>query len=185
MASGGRAAHLGRRALQGTCGRARSLRETRTDVKREDRSEAIRAMRPEDTPAVTRILREAPEAANWPEQSLVESVTRAEGVALVSECDGEITGFLMGRQIGDEAEILNLGVLPDRRRRGEGGGLLEKALAEFRTRGAGRVFLEVRESNERAIGFYEKHRFSKTGRREGYYREPGEAAILMEKKLTH
>jgi ribosomal-protein-alanine N-acetyltransferase len=147
-------------------------------------SVAIRAMRPEDAAGVTRVLQQAPEAANWTEQSLEEALTWAGGVPLVSESDGEITGFLLGRQVGDEAEILNLGVLPAKRRRGEGAALLERALAEFRTRAVRRVFLEVRESNETAIGFYEKQEFSRTGRRPGYYREPAEAAVLMEKKMV-
>ena len=156
----------------------------RNKLKREGMGVVIRKMRPEDAAGVRRILQHAPEAANWPERSLEESLTWAGGLALVSECDGEITGFVLGRQITDEAEILNLGVLLERRRQGEGGALLEKALAEFRTRGVGRVFLEVRESNEIAIGFYEKRDFSKVGRRVGYYREPAEAAVLMEKNLA-
>jgi [ribosomal protein S18]-alanine N-acetyltransferase len=135
-------------------------------------------MRVEDAPAVTRILRQAPEAANWTEQSLREAADGS-GVALVSESGGEITGFLLGRQMGDEAEILNLAVVVERRRRGEGGALLEKALGEFRARGVRRVFLEVRESNQTAIGFYEKRGFSKTGLRRAYYREPEEAAVIM------
>jgi ribosomal protein S18 acetylase RimI-like enzyme len=44
--------------------------------------------------------------------------------------------------------------------------------------------MEVRESNAGAIAFYQKQGFSKSGRRPGYYRDPVEAAILMEKKLT-
>jgi ribosomal protein S18 acetylase RimI-like enzyme len=62
--------------------------------------------------------------------------------------------------------------------------LLDTALAEFKSRNVSRAFLEVRESNEAGIAFYLKHGFAKSGRRPGYYREPEEAAILMEKKLT-
>jgi len=46
------------------------------------------------------------------------------------------------------------------------------------------VFLDVRESNESAIAFYEKWGFCKKGRRAGYYHDPEEAAIVMEMKLT-
>jgi ribosomal protein S18 acetylase RimI-like enzyme len=55
---------------------------------------------------------------------------------------------------------------------------------EFRARQVSRVFLEVRESNEAGIAFYRKHGFSNTGRRAGYYRDPDEAAIVMEMKLS-
>lgn len=142
----------------------------------------IRAMRAEDAAGVARVLREAQEAANWTEQSLREAAG-GPGVALVSASDGEMTGFLLGRQMRDEAEILNLGVMPEWRGRGVGGALLEKALAEFRVSGVGRVFLEVRESNQTAIGFYEKFGFLKAGRRPGYYREPEEAAVVMRREL--
>ena len=141
-------------------------------------------MRREDSAEVSRILQQSPEAVSWAERSLEESADSATGVALVSESLGEITGFVLGRHIGDEAEILNLATLPEKRRRGEGRALLEKALAEFQTRGVRRVFLEVRESNVKAIAFYKKHGFSEAGRRKAYYREPEEAALLMEKQLN-
>ena len=44
------------------------------------------------------------------------------------------------------------------------------------------MFLEVRESNLPAISFYESLGFRKTGRREGYYQNPPEAALILEKK---
>ena len=93
-------------------------------------------------------------------------------------------GFLVGRELGDEAEVLNLAVKPGERRRGAGRELLQAALEEFRARGVSRVFLEVRESNEAAIAFYAKQGFSRMGRRPAYYRDPDEAAVLMENKLT-
>ncbi len=145
----------------------------------------IRPFRPADAVAVTRILQGAPEAANWSVKSFGEAVSWSGGLTLVSEVEGEITGFLAGRQVGDEAEILNLGVRTARRRRGEGTALLMAALDKFRLRGVSRVFLEVRESNEGGIAFYAKHGFSKTGLRPAYYRDPLEAAVLMERKLTH
>jgi ribosomal-protein-alanine N-acetyltransferase len=144
----------------------------------------ILRLRREDAAPVRRILREAPEAANWSEESLGEVLSWSGGVALVSEADGAVTGFLVGRRLGDEAEILNLGVVASRRRAGHGGALLRAALEEFRIRGVNRVFLEVRESNATGIGFYAKHGFAKTGIRRGYYHEPEEAAVLMERKLT-
>lgn len=144
----------------------------------------IRGFQEADALAVTRILREAPAAANWTEESYREALKWPGVVAFVSEGDRGITGFMMGRQVADEAEILNLAVSASARRRGEGGALLKAALDEFRVRGVSRVFLEVRESNETGMAFYEKRGFFKTGRREGYYRDPEEAAIVMEMKLT-
>ncbi len=154
------------------------------ETKSERVAATIRGFRQSDVLAATMILGEAPEAANWPEESYQEVLTWPGVVALVSEVDEKVTGLILGRRVADEAEILNLAVLPPARRRGEGGALLKAALEEFRSRGVTRVFLEVRESNMTAITFYAKHGFEKAGRRGGYYRNPDEAAIVMAKKLT-
>ena len=155
-----------------------------TETKSQRAGAAIRVCRPEDVEDVTKILRDSAEAADWSAESFKESLSWASVVALVSGGEGQVTGFIIGRQVGDEAEILNLAVTPTRRREGEGGALLGAVLEEFAVRRVSRVFLEVRESNEAGIAFYSKHGFSKTGRRPGYYREPDEAAIVMERKLT-
>jgi ribosomal-protein-alanine N-acetyltransferase len=153
------------------------------EVKREIQGVAIRAMLPAEAARVVKLLEEAPEAANWSQEGLQELTSSVGGAALVSEAEGEISGFLVARQVVDEAEILNLGVARARRRRGDGGALLRAAMDELRVRGVSRVFLEVRESNEVGIAFYAKYGFAKTGKRPAYYRDPVEAAILMEKKL--
>jgi ribosomal-protein-alanine N-acetyltransferase len=154
------------------------------EVKREKMDVAIRTLLPADVPSVTEILRGAPEAANWLGESFEEALNCTGGLGLVSEAEGKMSGFLFGRQVGDEAEVLNLAVTSSRRQLGEGGALLNAALAAFRVSGVSRVFLEVRESNAAAIAFYAKYGFARTGRRPGYYRAPVEAAIVMEKKLT-
>jgi ribosomal-protein-alanine N-acetyltransferase len=144
----------------------------------------IRAFRAEDAPALTSILRDAPEAANWTQASYRDWMNSPGAVAFVSEGDGRVTGFIIGRQVADEAEVLNLAVAPLARCKGQGGALLKAALDEFGARGASRVFLEVRESNVVARAFYAKHGFSQTGKRLNYYRKPEEAAIVMEMKLA-
>ncbi len=144
----------------------------------------LRRLRAEDAGAVAEILRQSPEAVFWPEASVKEVLKWKGALGIATEAAGKVAGFLIGRQTGDEAEVLNLAVAPESRRRGDGGALLKAAAEEFRSRGVSRVFLEVRESNARGIAFYGKHGFSKTGRRDGYYRDPSEAAIVMERKLT-
>lgn len=155
-----------------------------TELRREGERSAIRALRPEDAGAVAEILRRSPEAVFWPESSVREVLAWNGILGLASETRGEVVGFLIGRQARDEAEVLNLAVAPECRRRGEGGALLRAAVVKFRKHGASRVFLEVRESNVTGIAFYGKHSFSQVGRREGYYRDPVEAAIVMEIRLT-
>ncbi len=153
------------------------------ETKREDAAATIRVFRVDNVQAVAAIGQLTPEAANWTEESYREALSWMGVVALVCEYERRITGFIIGRQVADEAEILNLAVALSARRKGEGGALLEMALAEFQARQVSRVFLEVRESNETGIAFYQKQGFSRTGRRLGYYRDPDEAAIVMEMKF--
>ena len=154
------------------------------EAKREPAEGMIRAFRAEDASAVTAIAADTPEAANWAESSYREALNWAGVVAVICEGEGKVTGFIIGRRVGYEAEILNLAVARARRRRGEGGALLHAAMDEFRAHGVSRVFLEVRESNESGIAFYEKHGFSERGRRAGYYHNSDEAAVLMEMNLA-
>jgi [ribosomal protein S18]-alanine N-acetyltransferase len=140
----------------------------------------IRAFREEDAAEVSEILSEAPEASGWSVE-----VTRATflvgGVSgFVSENGGSLTGFILGRQVGDEGEILNLAVARKNRRLGAGTALAKAMLSAFEGRGVWRVFLEVRESNSVATVFYTRLGFRQVGRREGYYHGPSEAALILE-----
>lgn len=132
---------------------------------------------------MTAIVEESPEAATWSRASYVQFAQEDGALALVSETDGALRGFLIGRRVGFQAEVLNVAVLGSHRRKAEGTALLAAALAEFRLAAVKNVYLEVRESNTGAIAFYERHGFAKTGLRKGYYRSPDESAITMEKNL--
>jgi ribosomal-protein-alanine N-acetyltransferase len=144
----------------------------------------IRALRPKDIPDLVTITEESSQAASWSRESY-EKLCMSEGfLALVSERAGSMSGFVVGRQVAEEGEILNLAVRRRNRRKGEGEALVSAVLEQFHRRGVRRVYLEVRESNETAITFYQRQGFSRTGRRPGYYREPEEAAVLMERKTT-
>jgi [ribosomal protein S18]-alanine N-acetyltransferase len=104
-------------------------------------------------------------------------------LAFVSQEQSEITGFLVAQALQDQGEILNLAVVPGKRRRGYGTTLLLAAMREFQAREVREVHLEVRESNSAAITFYEAHGFVKSGLRRGYYREPDENAVTMVRKM--
>lgn len=147
------------------------------------RVSSVRRFRVEDTEALAAIVEESPEAATWSRSSYAKFAQEDGALALVSEADGEIRGFLIGRRVDVQGEVLNMAVLASHRRKAVGTALLVAALAEFRLRAVENAYLEVRESNTGAIAFYEKHGFVKTGIRKGYYRNPDESAITMEKNL--
>jgi len=154
------------------------------ELGREKDKFTIRTLLPEDAAAVSDILRDSPEAVFWPEASVNEVLQWQGAFAMVTEAQGRVSGFLIARQTGEEAEILNLAVTRGNRRKGKGGSLLTAAANSLRALGVSRVFLEVRESNHAAIDFYKKHGFATKSRRGGYYRDPAEDALVMEKKLA-
>jgi ribosomal protein S18 acetylase RimI-like enzyme len=53
----------------------------------------------------------------------------------------------------------------------------------LRTAGVREFILEVRASNQRALGFYRSLGWSETGRRPRYYADPEEDAVLMSLEL--
>lgn len=144
----------------------------------------IRAFRPEDISELLSITEESAQAASWSREGYEKLCTSEGFLAFVSERAGSVSGFVVGRQVADEGEILNVAVRRENRRKGEGQALLSAVLERLHGQGVRRVYLEVRESNETGIAFYQEQGFAKTGRRPGYYREPDEAAVLMEKKIT-
>ena len=96
------------------------------------------------------------------------------------------SGFLMIRGAGDEAEIITLGVLPERRRQGLARELLAGGMREAASRGARRLFLEVAADNAAALALYRAAGFAQVGRRADYYhRVDGDmAALVMARDIT-
>ena len=90
-------------------------------------------------------------------------------VFLLIEADA---GFLLGRAVAGEAELLTLAVSPDARRRGLGRNLMSRFLYQARLRGADRAFLEVSAENDPAIALYTSSGFAPVGRRRGYFLAP-------------
>ena len=144
----------------------------------------IRPGRAEDIPALHAILRESPETVDWLPEIGTAGAAAAGTLLLVSESLGEIIGFVVGRQVVDEGEVLNIAVRRGGRRNGVGSALLSAILAIFRDQKAARVFLEVRESNAAAIAFYQQSGFRRVGSRPGYYHHPDETALILELKLA-
>ena len=89
----------------------------------------------------------------------------------------ESDGFLIGRAVADEAEILTLAVDPALRRHGHATKLVQAFLAEAQRRGAVSVFLEVAATNIAAISLYLQAGFAKVGQRRGYYAQTNGAAL--------
>ncbi|MDO9641442.1 MAG: GNAT family N-acetyltransferase [Pseudotabrizicola sp.] len=81
----------------------------------------------------------------------------------------ESNGFLLGRAVAGEAELLTLAVLPVARGQGIGARLIQDFLTEAKARAATTAFLEVAAGNDPAIRLYERAGFVLNGRRKAYY----------------
>ena len=97
----------------------------------------------------------------------------------VALSDGQISAYVIGRQIAPEGEIYRLATLPEYRRRGIAYRLLDYAVKCERGRGLESLFLEVREQNSAARRLYESYGFKKIGERKNYYKNPADNAIIM------
>lgn len=89
----------------------------------------------------------------------------------------EDQGFLVGRAVAGEAELLTIAVPPARRRRGSGRRLLARFEAEAAGRGAAAAHIEVAADNTAALGLYRAAGWQETGRRRAYYPRAGSAAV--------
>ena len=142
----------------------------------------IRRMLPSETGLVASLFGETPEASHWNLRDVAELA--ASGTQIwVDVQENKLTGAVASREAAGETEILNLAVAPDWRRRGIGQLLMQTALEGAASAGAGKVFLEVRESNAGARAFYSRLGFAESGRRPNYYREPSEDALLLSRSM--
>lgn len=138
----------------------------------------IRPFEPADAPVVHALLCHA--LGPRPIEALLDDPPRIQRRVAVD--DGAVTGFAEYRVVFDEAELCELAVQPDARRRGVARRLLEHLFTDAAARGAEALFLEVRVSNAPARRLYEATGFDPIGTRRRYYAD-GEHAALYRRAL--
>ena len=95
--------------------------------------------------------------------------------------DERVVGYAGLCDYPDEAFVQTMAVAPQAQGTGLGARLLEDLLQEAQRRRQRVVSLEVRADNERAQRLYERHGFTRTGVRRGYY-PGGVDAVLMTRR---
>ena len=134
---------------------------------------------------------EETELSPWSAQSYLDEMKNPDAIMLrMVNDDNANIGFVVGRLVlaGDteprsDAEIYNIAVVRPEQRRGCGQSLFEAFRNVCAVRGAANIWLEVRESNEPALRFYEKNGFERVQSRNHFYENPREHAILMRLRL--
>jgi len=91
----------------------------------------------------------------------------------------ELVGYMLFWRLGEELELHKIAVGSAWQRQGHGERLLEYFMQAGRSWGSERAVLEVRESNIGAIRLYEKFAFHLVGRRNDYYTQPQEDAMVF------
>jgi len=93
--------------------------------------------------------------------------------------DDKVAGYICFWIVGDEIQILNLAVHPEKRHLGLGQFLLTRMIETGISAGVKNAWLEVRPSNLSARNLYKQQGFREIGIRPNYYPESKEDAILM------
>ena len=123
----------------------------------------------------------------WSAQSYLDEIRNPKAIMLrlVGE-DNSTCGFVVGRQVAGgvieattDAEIYNIAIDAAQQGNGYGQILFDAFLSVCGKRNVRTLWLEVRESNQKAISFYEKNGFLRVQTRNNFYQNPREAALLM------
>ena len=118
----------------------------------------------------------------WSEKSIASELDSSWSYWVVAVEDGQVVGYIGSQSSYEQADIMNVAVHPDWRRRGIAESLIDCLVKELRTRNCMALMLEVRASNAPAIALYEKMEFHQVGLRKNYYRNPKEDALILRKE---
>lgn len=141
---------------------------------------------PADIPRMRALEQQSETAAHWAEREYdaLFALEAPKRLALIAGQNGGVVGFLIARCDLDEWELENVVVAPEHRRVGVGGQLVAALLHQAGSTGATSVLLEVRESNGPARQLYKKFGFLEVGRRQKYYANPVEDALLLKYSVS-
>lgn len=125
----------------------------------------------------------------WSPTDYADEIKRPGSVVLKADSNEQIIGFLVARivpgtSIQPNAEIYNIAVSAKYRRNGVGRQLLNSLNKLLTEHNVSSIWLEVRESNQSAIHFYEKYGFITEVVRPNFYAHPNENALVMRCELN-
>ena len=127
-----------------------------------------RAMLPTDVDAVhTLDARAYPHP--WSRANFADAIASGYVCACLCAADGTLMGHVVVMRGVDEMHLLNITVAPEHQGRGLGAAMLRDVVAWSQAEGAEALWLEVRQSNERARRLYVRGGFEAMGQRKGYY----------------
>lgn len=129
--------------------------------------------------SVYRIEREA-HSHPWAE-SLVRDLSSRMAMHHVMVVNDDVVGYFYAQNVAGELTLLNIAVCPQQQGQGYGRQLLQAFLEKGELANAESAWLEVRESNQKAMHLYQEVGFNEVDRRRNYYPTVSgyEDAIIM------
>ena len=98
--------------------------------------------------------------------------------------DNAVIGYIGSQTVLGEADIMNVAVAPEHRRKGIAKQLLIRLQDDLSRNQVYSLTLEVRASNLPAITLYEALGYIQVGRRPNYYHKPKEDALILRKEWS-
>lgn len=121
-------------------------------------------------------------ASPWNESMLLNELQNPLSryfVLLDKEYPSKVVAYGGYWKIFDEGHITNVAVIPEWRGKKAGTYLMQQMMQFALAESVEALTLEVRPSNNSAIGLYQKLGFREEGRRKNYYEDNGEDALIM------
>ncbi len=142
----------------------------------------IRHMEIQDVDAVSRVENQCFNIP-WSKESFrYEVCENDKAIYLIAEYEGNVLGYAGLWKILDEGHITNVAVLKPFRQKGIATLMLSKLFEIARLESINSFTLEVKKTNNVAIGLYENFGFKTCGLRKGYYRDTNDDALIMWKR---
>jgi len=121
----------------------------------------------------------------WSRSMFASELAKPTSICLGAFEGQDLVGYVINSRYVDAWHVMNVAVDPEHQRRGVAAALLERLFELTRDDERRGYTLEVRVSNEDAIGLYEKLGFESRGIRRGYYTDNREDALIMWRDARH
>ena len=124
--------------------------------------------------------------SGWSAGAVRREIDRPLGLQLVAYGDGagSVIGWCCGFRVEKEAELMRIAVVEPERHQGVASALLAQFEQECTEVGVSSIFLEVAEANMAARRLYARFSYNQVGRRENYYTQPVDDALVMNKIIS-
>jgi len=120
----------------------------------------------------------------WPEAGIQSELDNPLSLWLVALVGENVVGYVGSQTVLGEADMMNVAVSPEHRRKGIAKELLISLQNVLCAKKAYSLTLEVRASNAPAIALYERMGYIQVGRRPNYYHKPREDALILRKEWS-